>query len=682
MNTSPDLLGRAAIWYAQRGLPVFPCHKGGKTPITEHGLNDASRDPEAIRRWWEQTPQANIGLPTGAASGVFALDVDGPEGESTLARLIEANGPIPDTWEQRTGRGRHVLFAYPKNGAAIRNSAGKLGAGLDIRGEGGYVIVPPSVHPSGHLYKWQETHTPSGRKIAEAPEWFLDLVKYKAPPLPEPRTKWQGNGSTANTRYVEAALEDESKAVANAPEGQRNDTLNRASHNLGQLVGGGSLSRETAESELTRAALHAGLPQIETARTIKSGLDAGGAKPREIPEAKTSPHSEQATIPDKTSRPKPARSPPFTPEMPELPDLVAGDVARWQGREPEPLVFTVDELVPEGMVTLLVSEGGAGKSILMQTACTCIAGGLPFLRRETATGKSAGIFAEDPEAVLHHRQGRINDTLDIDIEALAGQCFIQSYSGHDATLWSDGAPTPFMGRLEGELSRIDGLRFVALDNAALLYSGNENDRCEVTSFINRLNGMAERLGVGIVLTTHVSKSTDGSTLRVASGSTAWLNASRAVLELTPEKDDQPPTFKVRKSNHTRPGLEIQLEWRDGVLMPAAQLDSFQASARDHEIERLILEKVVAAWDEKTPLSDIPQASARYLPKVLCRNSEFKIKELRQYMEALQDGGFIKMAQASSRTPRGLRVVQYPDRPGYQTLKDAMKQGNGDVEVAS
>ncbi len=129
MSTNPDLMGRAALRYAELGLPVFPCHKEGKTPITEHGLNDASRDPEAIRRWWEQTPQANIGLPTGAASGLFALDVDGPEGEEALARLIEANGPLPDTWEQQTGRGRHVLFAYPKNGAAIRNSAGKLGAG-------------------------------------------------------------------------------------------------------------------------------------------------------------------------------------------------------------------------------------------------------------------------------------------------------------------------------------------------------------------------------------------------------------------------------------------------------------------------------------------------------------------------------------------------------------------------
>ena len=232
------------------------------------------------------------------------------------------------------------------------------------------------------------------------------------------------------------------------------------------------------------------------------------------------------------------------------------------------------------------------------------------------------------------------------------------------------------------MSRIDDLRFVTLDNVALLYSGNENDRCEVTSFINRLNGMAERLGVGIVLTTHVSKSTDGSTLRVASGSTAWLNASRAVLELKPEKDDQPPTFKVRKSNHTRPGLEIQLEWRDGVLMPAAQLDSFQASARDHEIEKLVLERVAAAWDEKTPLSDIPQASARYLPKTLSRNSDFQTKELKKQMEALQDGGFIKMDQMSARIPRGLRVVRYPDRPGYQALKDAVKQGNGDVEVAS
>ena len=350
--------------------------------------------------------------------------------------------------------------------------------------------------------------------------------------------------------------------------------------------------------------------------------------------------------------------------LPDLPDISKADASRWQGIEPEPIKFTIAGLVPEGMTTLLVSEGGAGKSILLQTACTCIPNGLPFLGRETAGGNVAGVFAEDPEAVLHLRQTRINAVLSVDMEALGGRSFIQSYSGLNATLWRDNAPTAFMADLEAQLSRIEELRFVGLDNAALLYSGSENDRLEVTAFVNALNGMAERLKAGIILSTHVSKSADGTALRVASGSTAWVNASRSVLKLENANEPDRATLTLVKANHTKPGEKTPLVWQDGVLVAEPPPDSFEAGVRKRRLEKLVLDKIEEAWNAKSPYSDVPQAVSRYLPSVLARTTDFRVDELKAEMLALQDGGFLTVDQHNSRTPRGLKVARRPARSDY------------------
>ena len=282
MTNTARRMERMALKYAALDLPVLACESRGKKPITEHGLKDATTNPDTIREQWRKKPDANIGIPMGPQSGMFALDVDGPEGTASLAKLIEKHGPLPTTLEQRTGKGIHFVFRYPRNGATIRNSASKIGPGLDVRGDGGYIIVAPSVHSNGTIYEWLAGQRPSQIEPADAPPWLLDLVVDKPPPTPSERPEWKGNGSGA--RYAEAALEREAEAVAKAPEGQRNDKLNNAAFSLGQLVGSGALLAERVEAELTRAALHAGLDPIETANTIKSGMSSGAAEPREVPE--------------------------------------------------------------------------------------------------------------------------------------------------------------------------------------------------------------------------------------------------------------------------------------------------------------------------------------------------------------------------------------------------------------
>lgn len=142
----------SALAYAAHGWAVFPCRPRGKMPITAHGVKDATTDPDKIEAWWTDTPDANIGIATGAPSGIWVVDIDGEAGLQSLRRLATIGHELPMTVSSGTGHGTHLFYAIPP-GATIRNRAG-VWAGVDIRGDGGYVIAPPSLHPSGKTYRW------------------------------------------------------------------------------------------------------------------------------------------------------------------------------------------------------------------------------------------------------------------------------------------------------------------------------------------------------------------------------------------------------------------------------------------------------------------------------------------------------------------------------------------------
>jgi hypothetical protein len=180
----------AAIAYARSGWLAIPLHNpvrnGGcscgdpecsspaKHPRTLHGLHDATTDVDVIDRWFQQWPHANVGVLTGPRSGLMVVDVDGPEGEASLAALQSRHGELPSTKVITTGRGRHLWFRYPE--ARIGNSAGKLGPHLDVRGDGGYVIAPPSAHVSGRRYR--VLHRGG---LADLPRWMIALLVPRRP---------------------------------------------------------------------------------------------------------------------------------------------------------------------------------------------------------------------------------------------------------------------------------------------------------------------------------------------------------------------------------------------------------------------------------------------------------------------------------------------------------------------
>lgn len=184
----PNGLLEAALEYVRRGWPVFPlytvtdqgcscgdpkCSSPGKHPRTANGHKEGANDENLIRQWWKECPDANIGIRTGEASGIVVLDIDpGHKGDESLACLEQKHGPLPKTLEQKTGGGgRHILFKHP--GVKVRCRVG-LASGLDVRGDEGYIVAPPSVHKSGDEYEW--VHNPIETSLAPMPSWLLELV--------------------------------------------------------------------------------------------------------------------------------------------------------------------------------------------------------------------------------------------------------------------------------------------------------------------------------------------------------------------------------------------------------------------------------------------------------------------------------------------------------------------------
>ena len=166
------IMKMAALDLASRGLAVLPCQPRGKEPACSNGLLSATTDVARIARWWESIPDLNIGIATGAVSGVFVLDIDGAEGEQSLRELEQCKGSLPRTVEAVTGKGRHCYFCIGEHGP-VRNSVSQLAPGLDVRGDGGYVIAPPSTHPSGREYAWS---VDSECDFADAPDWLHELI--------------------------------------------------------------------------------------------------------------------------------------------------------------------------------------------------------------------------------------------------------------------------------------------------------------------------------------------------------------------------------------------------------------------------------------------------------------------------------------------------------------------------
>jgi hypothetical protein len=273
VSTQDELLA-AALAYAKRGWPVFPCID--KVPAFKGWQASATTNPATIARWY-RARLYNIGVACGAGSDLLVIDDDGNEDG-----FLDDLPPTPTIVAKR---GAKYLFRHVEG---VKNSASKVATKIDVRTTGGLVVMPPSVHPDGPIYRWLVTGDP-----IEAPAWLIERLRAAARPSNSERALAAAGGRsdycpnrtfTSGGAYGRAALNSEADALAATPKGQRNAALNLASFRLHQLVAGGEL----AESEVAHALLQAcernglltddGLRQCQA--TIASGARAGLQHPR------------------------------------------------------------------------------------------------------------------------------------------------------------------------------------------------------------------------------------------------------------------------------------------------------------------------------------------------------------------------------------------------------------------
>lgn len=316
----------AAAQLAAMNIAVFPLRPRTKAPYGRTiGLHMASADVETARARWagasvlplqpievlraknpkrsdawllrpvKAGPFANIAIATGAPAGFWVLDEDGEEASAWIAAREAEHGPLPDTVEQLTARGRHRCFAWDEaaQAADIPNRSRLVGAPLDVRGAGGYIVVAPSIHPGdekkgvppGFVYRWREGHAPWDRPFAPAPAWLIALVKpvEAAPVVVKPHVRVEGQASP----YGEAALDRAVGTIQSARVGSRDSTLYAVSCSIGRLVAGGEIDEAYARSALEGAGrVHVpdAMNEAQLVRQVDRALAFGAQSPKTAPE--------------------------------------------------------------------------------------------------------------------------------------------------------------------------------------------------------------------------------------------------------------------------------------------------------------------------------------------------------------------------------------------------------------
>lgn len=362
-----------ALYYASLGLAVFPVKPHGKAPLTEHGCKDASWEEAQIERWWARWPSAGIGIATGEASGgllVIDLDVDeekGVDGRESLRRWEMAHGPLPgDTWLSITGRGGYHYF-YQVN-RETKNRAG-LYEGVDVRGDGGYIVAPPSIHPSGRAYEWEQGPEDGPLAEADARVWAFLAGGDKSQ-----RAEGQGGGQSF-------------EAPEQIPEGQRVQTLVRllCSQQAKGLSDGAIRAAVRAENEAKC------VPPLTDAELEKEVFPALGRYQKG-----TAPY--KAEYNSTTGSFKPGRGPIVLTTM----DTVEEKTPEW----------LIPGYMPKNEICILAGDGGAGKtSIWCAIAAAVSSGSRSFLEQFETINPFTGTYREPGKVLFFSSEDSAEYTL-------------------------------------------------------------------------------------------------------------------------------------------------------------------------------------------------------------------------------------------------------------------------------
>jgi Bifunctional DNA primase/polymerase, N-terminal/AAA domain len=535
--------------HARRGWHVFPLHvmngaghctcgkqcgrDAAKHPMTKNGLKDATADVAVVERWSSIFGIHNIGIRTGADSGLVVLDVDGPEG----LKQLRAQGPIPRTPTVRTGRGEghgHLYFKHP--GFRVKPVAGIL-PGLDIRGNDSYVVAPPSVHASGTAYTWAPGLSPDEVELADLPAWVIER-------LTEP--KRTPDAPTADRRYVV---------------GQRGGRIREL---FGKLNSEGLPLEVIVQAVLAENEACFDPPKTEA--EVRDELDIMWRQYQE--ENGQGPAKRGGTIIRRE------------PVDPALVGILLSEV------EPERVDWLWFGRLARGKVTLIDGDPGRGKSALTVDMAA---------RVTTGRAWPDGQPCEQGGVVICSAEDGLADTIRPRLDAAGGDptrvvaLDLVGEDKHPLTLPDD------LSYVEAAVRRV-GATVVIVDPLMAYLSGDVNSHRDqdVRRALRPLAEMAERLGVAVVVIRHLNKMSGGPAIYRGGGSIGIIGAARVGLVVGADPDDEDKRVLASvKSNLSAPPASlayrlvdhqgvVRVQWEGTSELTAEQLVAARVSDAEEQ----------------------------------------------------------------------------------------------------
>lgn len=614
-----------ALSYIARSWPVFPCRAADeeavdritgqvkydpetgeveilkvKTPITDNGFKAATRFAHIIRRWWSDNPTAMIGVPTGERIGAWVLDIDPRhEGNETLAALEQEYGELPATLTATTASGgKHFYFRHV---AGVRNR-GNLGPGIDVRGDGGYVIAPGSVTVAGGQYEWDNDLRPQ-----DAPQWLLDLVVRK----PTPTNTVAPSGHVTNSAYVNAAVDRELADLSATPMGNRNNALNDSAFCLGTFVGAGALPESEARALLQDVARGWGRDWARCAKTIENGLAAGIRNPREIPSAEhdndntrlidvsrmienglrkakeragqpaKEPANDDAQAGDVSEKPTQTSASAPAPDHP----AILATAFKW--KDPRTLPrreFAFGTHYIRKYVSVTVAPGGLGKTANSIVEALAMVTGRPLAGVKPPYPLRVWLFnSEDPRDELERRIMAACIKYKISAEDIGGRLFLDTGREQELIIAKDDKKSgiriiePVVEAVVNQI-QANKIDVKIVDPFVSTHAVNENDNGAIDKVAKLWAQIADRTNCAIDIVHHLRKLADReATVEDARGAVALIGAARSVRVLNRMTANQAKEVGLAESdrygyfsiNHGKANLtplSNRLDWRhlDGV----------------------------------------------------------------------------------------------------------------------
>ena len=588
----------AAIEYAEAGYAVIPVKRSDKAPYTPNGLADASKDADTLRQWWQRWPEANVAVVCGHVSGdLFVIDIDikpekGKHGDEELLKWQAKYGDFPETVKQRTGSGGQHQFFRDPNIALYKNKVNAI-PGIDVRGEGSYVVVAPSVYEDGSVYEWEGASILDTIEVADANESVTKLLALN------PRDQ---KGETS-------LQERETISMKDVPEGQRNSTIYSAACALRHYDF--SFNAAMAAILQTVSEWTTPVPEYEIRRTVESAYTHEPGK--------VSIYSVNGITAEYDENGK------YIPNLP--PVIPVASIIN-----PPPLKSPIIAgYLREGEAMLISGSPKAGKSFLICQLALAVASGTDWVGQKCKKKKVLYIDAELQREVAQNRMHDIWRKCDTVIPVYPDNLDLVSTKSDSVTL-SDIADD-----IEHNAGKYD---LVIIDPLYMFINSDQNDNTQMKKEMDQIKRIYAT-GASVIVNHHMTKGMQNGKMSIdrASGAGVISRFFDSILTLNllqPEQEDDARPERIEADTRSFKQPDPINLWfdgfhtldRSGALVSRPLLDPKKES-NDKKVDDIVkrvnhcylsMKEAGELTDGKFTVDEYIDAYARNYGKMLARTT--------------------------------------------------------------